>query len=131
MIARVTKALSEKEKGFTLIELLVVIIIIGILAAIAIPAFLGQREKAVDTAVKSDLRTIATEVESAFVDAQAYPTAAPTVNLSDSATTIEYTLASDGKSYTIVAKNTKGDQAVGGITYDSKLGGIQPPVATP
>lgn len=56
------------EEGFTLIELLVVIIIIGILAAIAIPTFLSQREKGWEAAVKSDLRNAAVSQESYFTD---------------------------------------------------------------
>ena len=63
---------AQGESGFTLIELLVVILIIGILAAIALPAFLNQREKAQDSTAKSDVRTAQTAMETWYTDHQAY-----------------------------------------------------------
>ncbi|MGL5828953.1 MAG: type II secretion system protein, partial [Angustibacter sp.] len=74
MLARIRKASEENESGFTLIELLVVMIIIGILAAIAIPIFLNQRKSAVDTSARSDIRVVAAEMETYFTDNQAYKT---------------------------------------------------------
>ena len=74
MIARIRKDFDNKEKGFTLIELLVVIIIIGILAAIAIPLFLNQRKKAVDTAARSDASTLGKELATWYVDNDTSPT---------------------------------------------------------
>src|ERR687898_1387684 len=66
---------AQSEKGFTLIELLVVILIIGILAAIALPAFLNQRSKAQDTEAKSAARTAQTALETYYTDEQTYQTA--------------------------------------------------------
>ena len=63
---------AQDEKGFTLIELLVVILIIGILAAIALPAFLNQREKAQDSEAKSGARTVQTALETYYTDNQTY-----------------------------------------------------------
>jgi type IV pilus assembly protein PilA len=63
------------RKGFTLIELLIVVVIIGILAAIAIPKFANTKSKAYITAMKSDLRNLVTAEEAFFSDSSKYTSA--------------------------------------------------------
>jgi type IV pilus assembly protein PilA len=138
MIARIQKSIKENEEGFTLIELLVVIIIIGILAAIAIPVFLNQRKKAVDASIKSDLRTVANELETYYVDNQTYPvgvassggtilitTTGSAVTLSNG-NVVNFILNGNATGYRICGYNVKAtaDSATNMFTYVSNAGGL-------
>ena len=134
MFARIRKS-QENEGGFTLIELLVVMIIIGILAAIAIPVFLNQRQKAVDAGLKADLKNAADFEETWFVDNNAYTSTKlnfTNANVKFSGSDkIEAALNAAGTGYCLRASNSGGS---GGATtffwYDSLLGGLQSGAAT-
>jgi type IV pilus assembly protein PilA len=119
---------KPSDDGFSLIELLVVIIIIGVLAAIAIPVFLSQRSKANDVAAKSDLRNLANFEEIYLNDFNTYATvtaviaAEPKMQPSQQITlsVVRYN-AANGYCLSAKANSSK-------ITwfYDSQAGGLQP-----
>ena len=137
MLARLRKMQEENEGGFTLIELLVVIIIIGILAAIAIPVFLQQRKKGYDAAIKSDLVAAATAEETYLTDFNTYTDS--TANLATSET-FKFSAAGDYTNNTqalTIVSNTDQGYCITGVAAsgnkwfsDRGNGGVQPLATT-
>ena len=131
MLARIRKAQQKDESGFTLIELLVVIIIIGILAAIAIPTFLNQRKKGWKSAIKSDLKNAAIAEESYATDNNgSYVAESPAgaaggslksqgFNPTDGVTVVA-TVGGTGTDFTLVGTHTKLSGCT--MTYTSTSG---------
>jgi len=93
------------RKGFTLIELLIVVVIIGILAAIAIPKFANTKEKAYIASMKSDLRNLVTAEEAYFADSVKY-SAAPAVNTTADGWTANITNVNTTKTCSIYIGST-------------------------
>ena len=82
------------RKGFTLIELLIVVVIIGILAAIAIPKFANTKEKAYVASMKSDLRNLVTAQEAYFSDNTTYASSTGSLTAYNSSTGVTVTITS-------------------------------------
>ena len=127
---------AKREEGFTLIELLVVVLIIGILAAIAIPAFLSQRERAWESEMISSVRNVALEVEAAAVNAggdyEGLETDVPTFLITVQGTDGPVSIAPGTFETTAFTMCGTHDSLDGGsersVQYDSANGGIQPVV---
>ena len=124
---------AQSESGFTLVELLVVMLILGLLAAIAVPAFFNQRDKAADAKAKTTAKTTQTAIETFATDHGGKYTGATLGDLQ----TIEPTIPSSGvsigtpgdKTYTIVSTASTGhtftiDRAsTGAVTYPCTVAG--------
>jgi type IV pilus assembly protein PilA len=118
---------AQEQGGFTLIELLVVILIIGILAAIAIPTFLNQRGKAQDASAKSELRNAATAEETYYTDSQTYTATPANLTAIEPSLTQGFaatTATPPGDGMTIVAADTGANKyhlqvvSKSNVTYD-------------
>ena len=113
----------RSTKGFTLIELLIVVVIIGILAAIAIPKFANTKEKAYIASMKADLRNLVTAEEAYFADNVTYATTTSNLQFNISAGNTVTVTAASGTGWSATANNTATTKTCGIF-----VGSATPPV---
>ena len=113
----------RSTKGFTLIELLIVVVIIGILAAIAIPKFANTKEKAYIASMKADLRNLVTAEEAYFADNVTYASTTSNLQFNISAGNTVTVTAATGTGWSATSKNTATTKTCGIF-----VGSATPPV---
>lgn len=114
------------RKGFTLIELLIVVVIIGILAAIAIPKFAQTKDRAKVAAARSEVRNLMTAAEGYFSDSQVYPSGLAQINIpatTSSGVALTFVPSAAGYTATGTVSTSAGNKVctvVTGITADTE-----------
>jgi type IV pilus assembly protein PilA len=112
----------QTESGFTLPELLVVVLIIGILASIALPNFLGEQKKGQDAEAKTNARNVVTAVESCFSETESYATcdSLPELDAAASRTSVELTDEAEQKKGAVSVSATADSYTISGYSLSDR-----------